>query len=62
MRFYDCFIARNNFAFSLTAIKELMEEGIRGTTPEYWSKCVEHDFQVERVHILVKGDHDRGRP
>ena len=33
MRFYDCFIARENFAFSLTAIEELIKEGIRGTTP-----------------------------
>ena len=42
MRFYDRFIARNNFAFNLTAIKELIEEGMRGITPSDWAKCVEY--------------------
>ena len=49
MRFYDCFIARNNIAFSLTAIKELIEE----VTPGDWVKCVKHVLSVERVYILV---------
>ena len=42
MRFYDRFIARNNFAFNLTAIKELIEEGMRGIKPGDWAKCVEY--------------------
>ena len=46
MRFYDCFIARNNFAFSLTAIKELIEESIRGTATDDWTKCVKHALSV----------------
>ena len=61
MPFYDCFIAMNNFAFNLTAIKELIEEGIRGITPGDWAKCIEHALRVERVYILVKGDCGRER-
>ena len=61
MRFYDCLIARNNFAFNLTAIKELTEEGIRGITPGNWAKCVEHVLSVRRVYKDVKGDRRRGR-
>ena len=57
MRFYDCFNARNNFAFN----KELIEE----ITPGDLVKCAEHDLSVERVYILfffiVKGDRGRGR-
>ena len=34
MRFYDCFIARNNFAFNLTAIKELIVVSLRGMKVE----------------------------
>ena len=61
MRFNDCFTARNNFAFNLTAIKELIEEGIRGITPGDWVKCVERVLSVERVYMLVKGDRGRRR-
>ena len=48
MRFYDCFIAMDNFAFNLYC------QSIRGITPGDWVKCVEHVLSVERVYILVK--------
>ena len=48
-----------NFAFNLTSIKELNEEGIIGITPGEWAKCVEH--VVSRGGILGKGDRGRGR-
>ena len=51
MRFYDCFIARNNFAFNLLLL------GHSGD----WVKYVEHVLSVEPVYILVKGDRGRGR-
>ena len=44
---FSGFIARKNFAFNLTSIKELIEEGIRGITPGNWAKCVEHVLSVE---------------
>ena len=56
------FIARNNFAFNLTSIKELIEEGIRGITPGKWAKCVEHVLSVEPVYwgkeIAVAEEHE----
>ena len=52
MRFYGYFISRNNFAFNLAAIKELIKEGIRGITPGDWAKCVKHVLSVERVYWL----------
>ena len=59
MRFYDCFIATSKFAFNLTAIKELIEEGIRDITPGVWVKCVEHVLSVERVkEIVAEEDHE----
>ena len=45
---------------SLRGIKKLIEEGITGITPGDWAECVEHFLAVERVYILIKGDHGRG--
>ena len=54
MRFYEWVIARKDFAFNLTAIKELIEEGIRGITPGDWVKCVEHVFSVDKHTYWLK--------
>ena len=35
------FHCEEKFHFHLTAIKELIEEGIRGITPGDWAKCIE---------------------
>ena len=60
--FFSGFIARKNFAFNLTAIKELIEEGIRGITPGEWAKCVEHVLSIEQVYwrkeIAVEEEHE----
>ena len=53
MRFYDCFIAKNDSAFNLAAIEKLIEEGIRGITHGDWAKCIEHVLSVGPVYILV---------
>ena len=45
----------------ITAIKELIEEVIRGITPGDWAKCVQPVLSEVRVYILVKGDRGRGR-
>ena len=54
-------LARKNFAFNLTSIKDLIEEGIRGITPGEWAKCVEHVLSVEQVYwrkeIAVEEEH-----
>ena len=59
---FSGFIARKNFAFNLTAIKELIEEGIRGITPGEWAKCVEHVLSIEQVYwrkeIAVEEEHE----
>ena len=49
------------FRIHLTAIKELIEEVIRGITPGDWAKCVQPVLSEVRVYILVKGDRGRGR-
>ena len=57
MRFYDCFIVTNNFAVSLTAIKELIEEGIylvTGRSACFVSRAGIHTCFRERSGSVVE--------
>ena len=60
--YFSGFIARKTFAFNLTAVKELIEEGLRGITPGEWTRCVEHVKWVERTYraneIAVEEKHE----
>ena len=41
------FFPRKTFAYNLTAVKELIEEGYRAITPGEWARCVAHVESVE---------------
>ena len=56
MRFYDCFIARNNFAHQETDWREHKRHHIRGL-----GGVCRAFLAVERVYILIKGDRGRGK-
>ena len=60
--YFSGFIARKNFAFNLTAVKELIEEGFRSITPGEWARCVDHVKSVERTYwaneIAVEEEHE----
>ena len=60
--YFSGFIARTNFAFNLTAVKELIEKGFRAITPDEWARCVDHVKSVERTYraneIAVEEEHE----
>ena len=60
--YFSGFIARKNFAFDLTAVKELIEEGFRAITPGEWARCVDHVKSVDRAYraneIVVEEEHE----
>ena len=60
--YFSGFIARKNFAFNLTAVKGLIEEGFSAITPGEWARCVDHVKSVERTYwaneIAVDEEHE----
>ena len=60
--YFSGLIARTNFAFNLTTVKELIEDGFRSITPGEWARCVDDVKSVERTNwaneIAVDEEHE----